>query len=381
MGLVVNRSGPGSRADAGAFDRVDGRPQVRTVSIGLVGPGQVGRALLAQIRAARGRLLGTSRIDMRVRAIADSRRMELAEPEVSGPAAAGRLDNARECDLDRFTDHVHAGYARQAIVIDCSASDAVAERYAGWLERGIHVITPNKHAGSGDLERYRRLRALAGRGPARWRYEATVGAGLPVIQTLRDLVDSGDRVLRISGILSGSLAWLFNRFEPGMAFSRLVREARDSGYTEPDPRDDLSGTDVARKLVILGREIGLELTLDGVAIESLVPAGRAGGDVEAFLASPDGLDESMAERARLVDASGRCLRYTASLDADGAARVGLAALDCGHPFARLAQTDNVVAFTTKRYCENPLVVQGPGAGAQVTAGGVFSDLLRIVQAR
>jgi len=353
----------------------------QTLSIGLIGPGQVGRALLGQIRAARKRLMETARIDLRVRAVTNSSRMELADGGVSEPALAGRLDDGVPADLDQFADHVRAEHMPQAVIIDCSASDAIAGHYVGWMEQGIHVITPNKHAGSGDPARYRRLRALAGQGSAHWRYEATVAAGLPVIQTLRDQIDSGDTVLSIDGIFSGTLAWLFNRYRPGMSFAALVREARESGYTEPDPRDDLSGTDVARKLVILGREMGIDLSLDDVEIESLVPAGMDEGSVDEFLAGLDVLDAEMAGRIERADGEGCCLRYTASLDAGGRARVGLESLPLDHPFAHLALTDNVVAFTTERYSENPLIVQGPGAGPQVTAAGVFSDLLRIAQAK
>jgi len=353
----------------------------QTLSIGLIGPGQVGRALLGQMRDARQRLLETAHIDLRVRAVANSKAMELADAQLSDAGFSGRLEQGAALDFDRFAAHVHAEHLPHAIIIDCSASDAVADCYGDWLARGIHVITPNKHAGSGDLDRYRKLRELASGTGARWRYEATVGAGLPVVQTLRDLIDSGDRVLRVEGIFSGTLAWLFNRFGTGMSFAALVREARESGYTEPDPRDDLSGTDVARKLVILGREMGMDLTLDGVEVESLVPEELSDGSVEEFLAGLEVLDEQMRQRIDDARANGQCLRYTAALDARGNARVGLESLALDHPFAHLALTDNVVAFTTERYSENPLIVQGPGAGPEVTAAGVFSDLLRIAQAR
>jgi len=352
----------------------------QTLSIGIIGPGQVGRALLGQLRDAAQRLHERDHIDLRVRAVANSRRMELAEHALSADGFAGRLDHGEPCDLDRFAAHVDAEHLPHAVIIDCSASDAIADRYAGWMARGIHVITPNKHAGSGDRARYEKLRALVAAGAARWRYEATVGAGLPVVQTLRDIVDSGDRVLKIEGIFSGTLAWLFNRFEPGTSFAELVREARAAGYTEPDPRDDLSGMDVGRKLVILGRELGLALDLDGVDVESLVPDALADAGVDAFLDGLDALDGPMGERIRKAEDAGEVLRYTAALDAGGTARVGLAALPGDHAFAHLALTDNVVAFTTERYCDNPLIVQGPGAGPEVTAAGVFSDLLRIAQA-
>jgi len=353
----------------------------QTLSIGVIGPGQVGRALLGQIRAARKRLMETARIDLRVRAVANSSRMKLADDEISASAFSGRLEDGMPAALQQFADHVNAEHMPNAVIIDCSASDAIAGQYTGWLEQGIHVITPNKHAGSGDSARYRRLRALVGQGSAHWRYEATVAAGLPVIQTLRDQIDSGDTVLSIDGIFSGTLAWLFNRYQAGMSFAALVREARESGYTEPDPRDDLSGTDVARKLVILGREMGIDLSLEDVDVQSLVPAGMGDGSVDDFLAGLDVVDTEMAARIEQADGDGCCLRYTASLDATGRARVGLESLPLDHPFAHLALTDNVVAFTTERYRHNPLIVQGPGAGPEVTAAGVFSDLLRIAQAR
>lgn len=352
----------------------------QTLSIGLIGPGQVGRALLGQIERARGRLLADARIDLRLRALTDSRRMKLALHQLDDEARCGVLGDAAEpADLERFAEHVHADHLPHAVIIDCSASAAVAAHYGRWLERGIHVITPNKQAGSGPLAAYRRLRQASAAGRAFWRYEATVGAGLPVIQTLRDLIDTGDRVRSIEGILSGTLAWLFNRYRPGMSFAALVRQARAAGYTEPDPRDDLSGMDVARKVVILAREAGIELELERVAVEPLVPPGSAQGSVEDFLDNLAVLDGPMQARIERAAAEARHLRYVARLDADGNARVGLEAVDGSHPFAHLALTDNVVAFHTERYADNPLIVRGPGAGPEVTAAGIFSDLLRIAQ--
>ncbi|MBS1153368.1 MAG: thrA, partial [Myxococcaceae bacterium] len=230
----------------------------QTLSVGVIGPGNVGQALLRQIEAARARLLETSNLDLRVRAIAKSKTMTLDGLELP-------------TDLARFADHVHAEHLPHAVIIDCSAGNVVAEQYAGWLARGIHVITPNKQAGSGPWERYAAIRAAAAKGSARFRYESTVGAGLPVIQTLRDLVDTGDEVLAVEGIFSGTLAYLFNRFDGSTPFSELVRTARELGYTEPDPRDDLSGLDVARKLVILARENGWQTSLEAVELENLVP--------------------------------------------------------------------------------------------------------------
>ncbi len=351
----------------------------QTLSIGLIGPGQVGTALLGQICDARQHL-AQARIDLRLRALANSRQMVLTMHELPDAAFSGRIDETEPAlEFDRFARHVKSEHLPHAVIIDCTASDEVAHHYESWLSAGIHVITPNKHAGSGDPERYRELRRLVAEGRARWRYEATVGAGLPIVQTLRDLVDSGDRLHSIEGIFSGTLAWLFNRYRPGMSFAGLVREAKQAGYTEPDPRDDLSGMDVARKLVILGREAGMDLQLADVEIESLMPEGAGRGSVEEFLAHLESLDDQMAERLHSAEQRGGKLRYVGRLDREGRAEVGLQEVPGDHPFAHLALTDNVVAFRSDRYCDNPLIVQGPGAGPAVTAAGIFSDLLRIAQ--
>lgn len=349
----------------------------QTLSVGLIGPGHVGRALLEQIREGAGRLQRKTRLDLRVRAIASSRRLWTDERGLLSADWSERLGGDGEAaDLDRFTAHVHAPHLPHAVIVDCSASAAVAERYAGWLAAGIHVITPNKQAGAGPWPRYAAIRAAADSGGARWRYEATVGAGLPIIQTLRDLLDTGDELIAVEGIFSGTLAWLFNRYDGSQPFSALVAEAHALGYTEPDPRDDLSGLDVARKLVILAREAGRELELADVAVQSLVPAVLGAVPREGVAAALGALDAPMAERLARAEAAGNVLRYVACLGRDGA-RVELAELPRSHAFAHLRLTDNIVQFTTRRYASNPLIVQGPGAGPDVTAAGVFADLLRL----
>ncbi len=349
----------------------------QTISVGVIGPGKVGAALLDQLAENAPRLLAEANIDLRLRALASSRRMWLGEHD---PDWRARWNGAGAMDLDAFTAHVHAAHLPHAVIIDCSANPDVAERYAGWLAAGIHVITPNKQAGSGPIERYRTIRAAAKAGNARFRYEATVGAGLPVIQTLRDLLTTGDELHAIEGIFSGTLAWLFNKYDGSQPFSALVREAHALGYTEPDPRDDLSGTDVARKLVILAREAGRELSLADVEVESLIPPGLEDGSAEDFLGGLTAHDAVMQQRFDAARARGDVLRYVATLDRAGRARVALLALPGSHAFAHLKLTDNVVQFTTRRYSENAMVVQGPGAGPEVTAAGVFSDLLRVAAA-
>ena len=350
----------------------------QTISVGVIGSGKVGMALLEQLREAIPRLRREARLDLRVRALANSRHMWLDELGAGASDWPQYLrDSKQRCDLDAFTDHVHTDHLPHAIIIDCSASDAVAAHYPTWLAQGIHVVTPNKHAGAGPLDRYEAIRAASLHSGARFRYEATVGAGLPVIQTLRDLIDTGDSLQSVEGIFSGTLAWLFNSYDGRKPFSALVLEALALGYTEPDPRDDLSGTDVARKLVILAREAGLSLSLAQVQVESLVPASLTDASPAEFLERLSEADADMAERHARAAAAGKVLRYVARLDHLGQASVGLAEISSDHAFAHLRLTDNIVQFSTRRYASNPLVVQGPGAGPEVTAAGVFADLLRV----
>ncbi len=352
-----------------------------TLSVGVIGPGNVGRALLAQFADALPRFANASkrehRLDLRLRAVASSQRMLLSNTALDPASAAGTLASSGEAlDLDRFVAHVRSEHLPHALIVDCSGSDAVAAHYPEWLAMGIHVVTPSKHAGSGDWSRYRAIREAEQRGGL-FRYEATVGAGLPVIQTLRSLLDTGDTLTGIEGVLSGTLAWLFNRYDGSVPFSQLVAEAKALGYTEPDPRDDLSGTDVARKLVILAREAGATLSLADVEIESLVPAHLQQVSRDEFLDRLHELDAPMQARLDAARAQGGSLRYLARLDSEGVARVGLATPEAGHASLSSRLTDNLIQFRTRRYAHNPLVVQGPGAGADVTAAGVFGDILAI----
>jgi aspartokinase/homoserine dehydrogenase 1 len=348
-----------------------------TLSIGLIGPGTVGRVLLAQIASQVQRLRALN-LDLRVRGIAGSKRMILAENAIDLADWPKLLaEKGEPTDLGKFANHCQADYIPHTAIIDCSASGEVANHYRDWLARGIHVVTPNKKANSGALPAYRALKEAARAAGTHYLYEATVGAGLPVIQTLRDLRETGDDITRIEGIFSGTLAYLFNVFDGSASFSAIVHAAKQKGYTEPDPRDDLSGMDVARKLIILGREMGLTLEMSDVEVKGLVPKALDQCSPEEFMRRLPEFDAGMA--ALLVDAKkrGQVLRYVGRVDADGTATVGLTSLDAGHAFANIALTDNVVRFATRRYCDNPLIVQGPGAGPEVTAGGVFADLLRL----
>lgn len=349
-----------------------------TLSIGIIGPGTVGRVLLEQLASQSERLRRDFKLDLRVRGIMASKKMLLSDKGVSLSNWAGEFAQAnRAPDLAAFIEHVHVDYLPHTVLIDCTASSEVATHYANWLAAGIHVVTPNKKANSAPLSQYRALHEARRSGASHYLYEATVGAGLPVIQTVRDLRETGDDIASIEGIFSGTLAYLFNVYDGSVPFSEIVRDARQRGYTEPDPRDDLSGTDVARKLIILAREMGLTLELADVTIESLVPAGLEAGSIDEFLAKLPSHDAAMRQRFDAAAARGRVLRYVGRITAEGQATVGVVELERKHAFANIALTDNVVRFATSRYCDNALIVQGPGAGPEVTAGGIFADLLRL----
>ncbi|HEU0224518.1 MAG TPA: bifunctional aspartate kinase/homoserine dehydrogenase I [Steroidobacteraceae bacterium] len=349
-----------------------------TLSVGLIGPGIVGGALLEQLASQAARFRREFSLDLRVRGIATSKRMLLEEGEIPLADWRERLERGGlPLDFDRFCAHVGAAHLPHRVMIDCTADAAVASRYASWFAAGLHVVTPNKRANSAPLDDFRAMQRARRRAGVHYLYEATVGAGLPIITTLRDLRETGDRVGRIEGVFSGTLAYLFNVFDGGTPFSAIVAEARRRGFTEPDPRDDLSGMDVARKLVILGREMGLDLELSQVQVESLVPDELRACPVAEFMERLPAHDAAMGRRLEAARHAGRMLRYIGRLTADGRATVAIEEVAQGHAFARLAPTDNVVRFVTDRYCESPLIVQGPGAGPAVTAGGVFGDLLRL----
>jgi bifunctional aspartokinase / homoserine dehydrogenase 1 len=350
----------------------------QTISIGVIGTGVVGGTLLDQLAAQADRLREETGVDLRVRGIATSRRMHLADRRIELDGWRDALANeAVAVDPDEFVAHIHADHLPHTVLVDCTASAAIAHRYPEWLRLGIHVITPNKRAGTAPLLEYAELLRAGRESGMHYLYETTVGAGLPVIQTLRDLVRTGDDVLEIEGIFSGTLAYLFNIFDGSRPFSAIVEDARRRGYTEPDPRDDLSGMDVARKVVILAREVGLKLEVEDVEIESLVPGDLTDHGVDEFLAELPRYDEQMRAQWEEARERGTVLRYVGSLDREGRASVRLREYPKDHSFANIRLTDNIVLFRTRRYHDNPLVVQGPGAGPEVTAGGVFADLLRL----
>ena len=357
--------------------------------VALLGAGTVGRAVLARLASWSGTALGE-----RLRLVhAANSRVSLADAAglssqcvaralAGEPFAAGGPATLAPSSLDAVESAL--GRASVRIVIDATASEAVAARHAQWLARGIHVVTACKLGQGTSLRRWRDISEACAAGGADYGDSATVGAGLPLLRSLRELQAGGDRIHAIEGVLSGSLAWLFNHYDGMRPFSALVRQARDAGYTEPDPRDDLSGEDVRRKIVILARAAGVELEPHDVEVASLVPAPLAGLPPDAVDAALPALDAPLRQRFANAYKDGERLRFVArlerGLDGGTTARVGLAALPVEHPLASGAGTDNKVAIWSDRYRTQPLVIQGPGAGAEVTAAGLLDDALRIAWA-
>ena len=333
----------------------------KKLALAVVGVGNIGATLLKQLEQQRPHLLARG-FDVSVVAIADSKRVAID--------AAGLDLSSWRATLDASTLRMAPPAMARALkdlqlanaaLVDCTASDTVVDAYPDFIDADLHLITPNKRANVLPWKRYATLIEQLQRRQKHFLYEANVGAGLPVLSTLQDLVSSGDVVVKIEGILSGTLSYLFNTFEPDKPFSALVREAHALGLTEPDPRADLSGEDVARKLLILGRLMGLKMDLSDVRVESLVSLS----------------DRDLARRLNKARARGNVLRYTGVVH-NGKASAGLHEYAPDHPLASTRGADNVIAFSTARYSTTPLVIKGPGAGGEVTAMGVFSDILKLL---
>jgi bifunctional aspartokinase / homoserine dehydrogenase 1 len=347
----------------------------------MVGVGLIGSTLIEQIRAQAAFLKEKRSLEIKIVGLANSKVMLFNEDGIDLANWKEQLTASGEkLNLANFVEQMKGLNLSNSIFVDNTASEEVPRFYEAILGHSISISTPNKIATSSSYLQYQRLKGIAARRGVPFLYETNVGAGLPVIGTLEDLITSGDRILKIEGVLSGTMSFIFNKFKKGgEPFSAIVREAKQLGYTEPDPRDDLGGADVRRKLLILARETGLPLEAADVLIESILPkAAQDAPNVDAFFAELEKADAHFEKMAADAAAEGKALRMVASLDKQtGKATIGLRAVDASHPFFGLSGSDNMIVFTTERYKERPLVVRGPGAGAAVTAAGVFAEVVRI----
>ena len=350
----------------------DGRKQI---NIFVAGVGTVGSRLLEQIKGQEDDIANELRLNLRVVGVASSRRELFDDEGLDLTNIRTRLEDAGPSHIEAFTQAIVDKNLRNSIFVDVTASAEVVEAYPKLLKRSVSVIACNKVAASSEFERYKMLKDLAREYNADFLFETNVGAGLPVIKTLEDLIRSGDRVRRIEAVLSGTLNFVFNNYDGTRPFADVVRRAQDEGYTEPDPRLDLSGTDVARKILILAREAGHKLEMSDISVEPFLPEACMSGSVEDFYAEMRRQEGHFVQLLGEATAKGQKLKYIASLDGDKAA-AELRSIGPEHDFANLSGKDNAVLFFTDRYAVQPLVIKGAGAGADVTAAGVFADIIR-----
>ncbi len=344
----------------------------------IAGTGLIGSALLSQIRQQASYLREQRSLEIKIIGLTNSRKMLFDENGIALDNWKATLqEHGEPTNLRAFVDRMNTLNLSNTIFVDNTASETVAKWYEQILDASISISTPNKIATSSSYLQYQRLKNIATRRGVQFQYETNVGAGLPVISTLNDLIDSGDRILKIEGVLSGSLSFIFNAYKAGEKFSDIVKEAKKRGFTEPDPRIDLNGIDVRRKLIILARETGLPLEAASVEIRNILPeACQQATSVEQFFVELERADDTFEQLRAEAAANGKVLRMIAKLE-NGEASIGLEAVDTSHPFYFLSGSDNMIVFTTERYKERPLVVRGPGAGAEVTAAGVFAEIIRI----
>lgn len=350
----------------------------KTLNIFMIGTGLIGSTFLKQLGNHVDTLADEYQLNFKVMGLANSRKMIFNSAGISLAKWKSELEASEEkLDLDGFIENMTALNLPNSIFVDCSSTDVVGKKYLKILESNISIVTPNKKSNSAKYEYFLKLKHTAIKHNVKFLYETTVGAGLPIINTLSDLVTSGDKLIKVEGILSGTLSFIFNTYTKGKNFSEVLREAKEKGYTEPDPREDLNGFDVARKLLILARLSGLALEFKDIKIENLVPPkARKAKTVEEFFVKLKESDSYFEAKLKHAEENGKVLRYIAKLE-NGKAEIALQEVDEKHPFYSLTGSDNIFSFYTNNYRFHPIVIKGPGAGAEVTASGVFADVLRI----
>ena len=347
----------------------------KQVNLYITGTGNVGAKLLAQIQQQLGFMQQQLHLQVNIVGISNSRKMLLKEEGINMTDWKAQLDQGEPANLQQFVNEVITRNLRNSIFVDVTASDVVAGVYAQLLEKSVNVVACNKVAASSAYSNYKKLKDLARAFNCQFLFETNVGAALPIIATLNDLVSSGDKIHRMQAVLSGTLNFVFNNYDGTRKFADVVKQAQEEGYTEPDPRLDLSGTDVMRKIMILAREAGHKMEMDDITNNSFMPASCMTGTVADFYAAMGTEEEHFKQLLEKANAAGCKLKFVASFE-NGKASVGLQHIDPKHDLYHLYGKDNVVLFYTDRYKDQPMVVKGAGAGAEVTASGVFADIIR-----
>jgi aspartokinase/homoserine dehydrogenase 1 len=335
--------------------------------------------LLDQIAQQQEYLLEHLRLQIRVIALANSRKMLFNEQGINVKNWKAELQHGQKMDLKEFIDSIASINMRNAVFVDITANEQVAGCYDRLFPKTISVVACNKIACSSPYAYYKKLKDLSRDHNASFLFETNVGASLPVIGTLNDLLRSGDNINRIEAVLSGTLNFVFNIYNTERTFADVVRQAQKEGYTEPDPRLDLSGTDVMRKIMILAREAGQHMEMTDITNQSFMPESCMTGSIDHFYSEMERHEEHFKKLYHEAAASGKKLKVVATYE-NGKASVGLKHIPADHDFYHLYGKDNIVLYYTDRYVDQPIVIKGAGAGAEVTASGVFADIIRTVRA-
>ncbi|MCR4921224.1 MAG: bifunctional aspartate kinase/homoserine dehydrogenase I [Bacteroidaceae bacterium] len=350
--------------------------EYQVLNLFITGVGTVGTSLIAQLAQQREKLMREQGLKLNVVGIASGHRAMFSRDGFDLATFREQLDAAPPSNIQRLRDEVVGMNIFNSVFVDCTASNEVAGLYKDFLQHNINVVAANKIAASSDYENYHTLKTIAQRRGVKFLFETNVGAGLPIIRTINDLRNSGDKVLRIEAVLSGTLNFIFNTISADIPFSETVRMAKAQGYSEPDPRVDLCGRDVIRKLVILTREAGYKINQEDVETHLFVPDSFFEGSIDDFWAKLPSLDAEFEARRKALEQQGKRWRFVATCD-HGRASISLREVDMSHPFYVLEGSNNIVLLTTERYNASPMLIQGYGAGASVTAAGVFADIMSL----
>ena len=353
--------------------------EIRQLHLYFAGTGSVGRRLLEMI-SDHEEYLKRQKIDLQLCGLINSRQMLIGENSICLSNWKALIENnSEEANLRNFVGDILLQNMENSVFIDVTSADEPVEYYNKLLSGNIAIVAANKRANSQNMELYRQLHVSAKKRNVPFNYETNVGAGLPVINIIRNIIAGGDKVIKIDAILSGTINWLLSEYNGSRPFSELVQLAKDRGYTEPDPRDDLSGMDVARKCLILARECGLEIELENIAIDTLLPKTTAvSKDLSTFFRLLKRYDPDFYTRYSIATANGKKLRYVASIEG-GTAKVELLEIEESHPFFALRGSENCIILTTKYYQQYPIMIKGPGAGVDVTAAGLLADIIRFAE--